>query len=476
MTFRRSAHIASRQPLMAAVVGVALATASLGPAVGMTNSADQPSTSTVTAPRLINADPGAGGVGVVKIQKRVGDMYSGCSAYLWRPRILITAAHCVSRDLSHELADEVRFLPAGTDTSEQSTEQQWTAGLPVQTVFRPAQFFSDRMGVSRDVALMVVPDPQTVDTQRRLVTPMELAQAALTNDSRGRPSMAVGYGPTVLNGPMSDEPQAALGAFDGFYPVPDVNEGKFFANLGNASGGPGDSGSPVLLAGDNGGFAYPIAAGSGSGTQGFSPLGWLSMVNQALDMVGAPQIPGSPGAPQVEKRKKRLTVTWTPPVNGSEWVAGYQVLDQNLQVLCSTTKTSCSVKGAPQPGDVMFVRATNADGEGSSSAATILAEPRQMQQPYPAPNFSATEPFVRIRLLGPPSATGVTKYEIQDERKKRVCRITQPESAFGRAGDGDADYGHCYVKFSNQAKQFRVRAKNKSGWSQWSRWSAPIRP
>lgn len=293
----------------------------------------------------------------------------------------------------------------------------------VLNVLRPHMFFSsgeNHQAPGMDVAILVLSDPITNLTTTRLVSPMELAQLSLLQNGRGVESTTVGFGPQVYLGPMSATATSAAGRLDGFHSAPISGQEKFYNHFGAATAGPGDSGSPVVIPGPYGGFAFPVSGGYRNPVFGFSPIGWLDMTNEALSLVGSALIPRPTGVPKFKTRKKSTVFSWIASPDDEQWVNRYAVLDQNLEPWCTSAANRCVTRRTPAPGDIAFVKALNTEGESSTSKVAVMAEPRQLLPPAPAPNFSAEEPFVRFRLLGPATATGVTRYQMQDKECQTV--------------------------------------------------------
>lgn len=122
---------------------------------------------------------------------------SECTGSLWRPRIVITAAHCVSDSEGIEpdvQPGDVRIYAPGADKRNGPTSIRVT-----QILFDPAwtSESADDEPSERDIAFLILDAPLGTPTWVRMATPAEVIDIA----RNGTPVEYVGYG---LTGPRND--------------------------------------------------------------------------------------------------------------------------------------------------------------------------------------------------------------------------------------------------------------------------------
>jgi hypothetical protein len=120
-----------------------------------------------------------------------------CTASLWRSRILITAAHCVSDPKTGAAtvpAGNITVYPPGADASGPPANVRVT-----QILFDPGWTADSPDGESeeRDIAFLILDAPLGAPTWSRMATPAEVVQLARS----GAEVEYVGYG---LTGPRND--------------------------------------------------------------------------------------------------------------------------------------------------------------------------------------------------------------------------------------------------------------------------------
>lgn len=145
-------------------------------------------------PGVIGGTPGSP-LASAAVALELGD--SECTGSLWRPRIVITAAHCVSDSDGIEPAvqpGDVRVYAPGADTRNGPTGVRVT-----QILFDPAwtSESDDDEPSERDIAFLILNAPLGTPTWTRMATPAEVIEVARA----GTPVEYVGYG---LTGPRDD--------------------------------------------------------------------------------------------------------------------------------------------------------------------------------------------------------------------------------------------------------------------------------
>ena len=154
-------------------------------------------------PRVINGDlnPPLSGAAVA-----LETSFGACSASLWKPRIVATAAHCLEDNDGNIVGTEdITLWAPGADASGPAAGVTVTDVIVDDTWFTYAE--DDEEATARDLAFLVLNQPLGVPAWSRMATPMEVA--ALTWNAA--PAEFVGYGQTS---PTVD-PNATLDALPG---------------------------------------------------------------------------------------------------------------------------------------------------------------------------------------------------------------------------------------------------------------------
>ena len=259
-------------------------------AMGLAAFAGTPAASiTLTsAPTVIGGQPDHPWSGAaVYFETSFGADGSSCTGALWKPQVIVTAAHCVMEE-------------AGDPIVSPSAITVWPAGANVEAVdpsdsqvtFISAEWIPED-GSTVDIAFMTLDKPLGATPITRLARPQEVSAFA----KAGAPITYVGYGLTV---PRDDPSQA-------FSPVPlslsepltDMyDENKTFTVLGDGvrSTCAGDSGGPYLhgVAGEllligplSGGSGPPCESdGAEADAAGTVVSDFTTMANEALSNAG----------------------------------------------------------------------------------------------------------------------------------------------------------------------------------------------
>lgn len=174
-----------KRSLSALVLGAAVATAISGPAVAAVPS---------NLPSVIGGTPGSP-LASAAVALEIHDGL--CTASLWRSRILITAAHCISDSETGAATTQpgdITIYPPGADISGGPArvkvtqilfDPQWTTDAP------------DGEWVLRDIAYLILEAPLGLPTWSRMATPAEIVELARA----GAEIEYIGYGYT---GPRDD--------------------------------------------------------------------------------------------------------------------------------------------------------------------------------------------------------------------------------------------------------------------------------
>lgn len=240
---------------------------------------------------MIGGTPGSQ-VASAAVALELGD--SECTGSLWRPRIIITAAHCVSDSEGVEadvLPGDVRVYAPGADKRNGPTTVQVT-----QILFDPdwtAESEDDEPS-ERDIAFLILNAPLGTPTWSRMATPAEVIDLARS----GTPIEYVGYGLTgARNDPNAEGSPVPLSLTTRLGARYAGGMGQF-STTGDGVRGTcaGDSGGPFLavIAGQlvylgplSGGLGHPCEAENDDPTDdGAVASGMGALAQQALAAAG----------------------------------------------------------------------------------------------------------------------------------------------------------------------------------------------
>ena len=209
--------------------------------------------SAAVTPRVIN---GTGSPAYAAAAVAIETSGSYCTAGLWKPRVLVTAAHCVSEEGKKGSviapSDLTVYAPGGA-------RQAGPAAVSVTEIIIDPQW----VGTKGDIAFLVLSAPLGTPIITRMATPAEVV--SLTK--AGATVHHVGYG---LTGPSSDPDASVSDLPIGVSEILDVNSessgvGKF-ETIGDGLRGTcqGDSGGPWLAqVGAELLYLGPLSGGSG---------------------------------------------------------------------------------------------------------------------------------------------------------------------------------------------------------------------
>lgn len=399
-----------------------------------------------------------------------GRSFGICTAGVWKPTVLMTAAHCVIDPDTGGYIDPATFSVVNPGTPFRVT----TSGVQGATPARVLQSFvvdgfqlrgSDVPG--SDIAFVVLDQPIGDVTFGRLATTLELARWLDT----GVPVSAIGYGFPSPDQQVADTPREA--ALPILRVIDDFRGSSGLAILSAKNSGidacSGDSGGPRYVT-ENGTplLLGNIAGGScngqpGAGVIGFTGMSYRPLANRALETAGLPTIPSRPENLKAARVEASTTAWWAPPQDSAQTVVGYDVLDVTGALLCTTAETMCTFPTGNTGAEDMSVRARNAQGEGD---ANIVPDADMLRADAPRARVlkaKTKKKPVRIRVL-PVDFPAVSEYRVTTPKGKTVCRI-----------DPSATPLQCKVKLAPGKYRFRVVAVTPQGQSVPSRLSTPVR-
>jgi hypothetical protein len=414
-------------------------------------------------PRVFGGSVAVGNPIVVGTAYLTGNLYRICSASVWRPRILLTAAHCVTEENTGALIDPARIQLNSPGAPYQFVGGSLAARSParvLQIITPPGFVQVGRQVVANDIAALVLDSEIGPTAISRLASRAEIGLWT----SQNAPVFAAGYGRTSLIGGGGDVPaQVSL-------PLASIDEGYrgstgWVINSRTAGVGDicsGDSGGPRWASSVSGNLLAGVIAGGSCGTSivgaaSFVPITYLSVVNAALAATGNPLVPSGPTNVKSAVVGTTRTTWWTAPEVAPEFATSYQVVGIDGNTVCNGADPICTAPVASVPAEAA-VRSVNAQGEGDTSlvpAFTVL-------KPTP-PRVKAKRGAVQIGVAAV-DYPRVSAYSVRTTGGKQVCKIPSGDEVLS-----------CTVDVKSGKHRYRVLAITPEGPSAVSDWSRTVR-
>ncbi len=409
--------------LVTCLTGLMITSAALIPMSGMNASADS------LSPRIYGGTSAAGNPGVAAVAIFDGASWSkSCSAVVWKPRVLLTAGHCVTMEGSSTRVPRLAIFPPGAAAVQYSnTGPQGASPANVIGIWTPSAYVNASTRVEpNDFAVLLLDRDLGPSMYSRLATSAEMTRWA----SNLYPATIMGYG---LKSPTERDvlpiqagvPIDTYESKSAFGPVFSVGQNASVGVCSGDSGGPtfaSNTAGENLVLGVNSGSAGGCVAGfAGSYLMvGFSAIDYLDLVNQALTGAGYPTISSAPTNISLTAVNNSVVVNWQAPTISPESVVGYDVLDSVGTLVCTSTTLTCTVPNLPDGEHSFTVRSRNAQGEGNAQPATLTsttAAPTQMAPPR------ATKKKITFTSLAGTTSAVVNQYRVIDAKGTRICTI-----------------------------------------------------
>ena len=421
-------------------------------------------------PRLMAAADALGtpyATALVSVRDRT---YGICSAAVWKPTVLMTAAHCVVDESTGSYIDPSAFsvVTPGTGVALSGSSVQTASPARVVQSFVVDGFQLRGTSVpANDIAFVVLDRPLSDTTFTRLATTVELARWF----SNVTPVSAIGYGFPSPDLQIADVPREAalpiIRVLDSF------RDSSGLAILSAKSNGidacSGDSGGPRFVSDQAGILLLANIAGgscdgrSGAGVIGFTGMSYRPLANRALEVAGLPTIPSRPREVKATRVQDTTTVWWQTPGDSAATVVGYDVLDATGALLCTTVENVCAFPTGATGVEDMNVRAKNVQGEGDANLAPDAEMLRADAPTAKVLKAKTKKKPVRIRVA-PVDYPTVTDYRVTTPKGKTVCTIDSTKSPLS-----------CTVKLGTGKYRFRAVAMTPQGDAVPSRLSIPVR-
>ena len=362
-----------------------------------------------------------------------GRSYDSCSAAVWKPRVLITAAHCVTDQGASQAVALNRVFVLNPGAAGPAVSASGPAGGSrahvTSIAIGSAYAHSSQFVVGNDIAVLTLDTDIAASPFTRLADRTEIQKLA---DAKTQTNI-VGYGRTSLSDQASPLPRS------GQFTLSEVEQNRratdglvvWSTPIDSSDTCPGDSGAPQFLAAaDRTLLIGEIAGGNCSGqartAQGFAAITYLALLNPALAAAGYPTIPSAPTNVITTSLNGTDTAWWAAPAISPESVTGYEVRDTTGVIVCTSTQPYCSFPHTDAP----TLRSLNAQGEGDAIAVPaptpVVVAPPRLEQAGSRVRFT-------VQALNYPVVTG---YRIIDQQGRVACRIPDPKVSLSCSASG----------------------------------------
>lgn len=386
-------------------------------------------------PRVIGGQSALGFPGVVAMAVFDGRKWNVCTAALIRPRVLMTAAHCLTKEGSSDSVERVRvFQPGAKAVIYSNTGPRRPARIRVLKWWLGASEGPRTSVVQRnDIATVLLGGDLGPTPYTRFATQLELTAWR----AQKLPLTHVGYG-SAGSARYSRIPRTVDLPFKSLSLRSSFGTTFSTATTATQSVCPGDSGSPAYRADPAGAVLVGTVAGSNGSCAadatavpddiGFVGVGYLDLVNAAFAEAGYLTIPSAPDVSGLAARNRDVTVTWKAPVQSPATVVGYDVLSPDGTLVCQTDQLSCTVSGLPDGTYAYAVRSRNAEGHGdvlpAVGGARVASPPAP---PAPAVRESSRRRFtITVTTIAGRTSAVVTSYVVRDQAGTVVCTLVPP--------------------------------------------------
>lgn len=386
---------------------------------------------------MIGGQSALGFAGVVAMAVFDGTRWNVCTAALIRPRVLMTAAHCLTKEGSSESVERVRvFRPGAKAVVYSNTGPRRPAKIRVVKWWVGATDGPRTSVVQRnDVATVLLGGDLGPTPYTRFATQLELTAWR----EQKVPITHVGYG-TAGTTRYSRIPRTVDLPFKSLSLRSSFGTTFSTATTVTQSVCPGDSGSPAYRSEQSGVVLVGTVAGSNGSCApdvtavpddiGFVAVGYLDLVNAAFAEAGYLTIPSAPTVSRPVARNRDVIVSWKAPKQSPGTVVGYDVLAPDGTLVCQTDRLSCTIGGLPDGTYAYAVRSRNAESQGDVLPATGGARVASPPAP-PAPTVREASKrrftIIVTTIAGQTSAV-VTSYVVRDQSGAVVCTLV-PGSA-----------------------------------------------
>jgi V8-like Glu-specific endopeptidase len=375
----------------------------------------------VAAPRLMQGTPAPGEPYTAQLIVLGTTNYEMCSAAIWKPRILLTAAHCLTDTGSGTPAASSRIfvMPPGVNSPlVYASGPVGAARVRVINAYLGQNYVeASKLVVGNDIAAVVLDSDLAPSPFTRLADRTEIERWARAQ----RETQIVGYGITSLTDTAPAIPRSGTFLLSEIQIERRATNG--WVTWSNPVNGvdtcPGDSGAPQFVSTGTATLLIGDIAGGNCNAQprtaeGFAAITYLEVLNPALAAAGYPQIPSAPQNVFATSMNGNTTVWWSAPRLAPESAINFEVRDATGQALCTSMQPYCTFASQDQ----LTVRSMNGQGEGDAAIVPVAGVVK-----LSAPSVRVNKSVARFTfpVLDYPVVTG---YRIIDQKQRVICRIT----------------------------------------------------